>query len=60
MGTNLMKDMQDVITENHNTLLKEFKAIDYQQGCYYHSMGEKQSFQQTLLRQWVSTYKRMK
>ena len=40
LGTNLMQDMQDIITENHSTLLKEFKAIDYQQGRYYHSMGE--------------------
>ena len=44
-----MKDMQDIITANHSTLLKEFKAIDYQQVCYYHSKGERQSFQQKLL-----------
>ena len=49
VGTNLMKDMQDIITANHSTLLKEFKAIDYQQVCYYHSKGERQSFQQKLL-----------
>lgn len=51
-----MKDMQDVITENKAHSWKNLRQLIINKDAIT-IQWEKQSFQQTLLRQWISTYK---